>query len=677
MEPNGHGDAMARRLDRFTARCRMPVSRVRARSAHMSQYVLVQAARSDAADTKDTLFLCRAAVLSQDEDTVRAGAANGNSSFDGPLCFDPSVRLTARPSLFQDLGGVDVGFTADASCRSLQWIPKASMCNGVAVTLEAIHAPNSSSSSASATVNSHTSSDASPTQQRVRAWLANYEYKQMLHETLQRHLLLARGAIVELPAPSGLADSAAATVAFRVVSVYPDEAFVRVTPTTRVTLTTADDSSSVDGSDDDAAPAADTIASANVGSGAAPPKIGGLEKEQAALRDMILLPVENAELAERCGIEFPKGLLLCGPPGVGKTLLVRSVVHECRQRVPLQLQIINGAEIMTSGVGDAETALRRIFADAAAFARRTRGASVLFIDELDALCPTREASSATAHSRVVAQLLTLLDGVDTHARANVIVVGATNLPNAIDPALRRPGRFDRELFLAPPNVTERAKIFAMNMQDMPIRGDTASHDGSAEDADAAARMAFVEALAHKAIGYVGADIAALCREALAVATTRQFVAMARNQELDAWWRSWQRQSKPLYNANFSAVVAGNAWTANPIAIPLWFVAKQQQQTQQRASGGSAATRFFSFLRQRGADAGDSSDSSHVAKDSSADDQDAMQALEYAVLSPPESVHDATAFSVTMADFDQAMQVIVASSLRGASGFSYVPMCSLR
>ncbi|KAF1334296.1 Aaa family cdc48 subfamily, partial [Globisporangium splendens] len=642
------GYADAPRLDRFTTRCRVPASRIRARPSHVSQYVMVRAhvrANSIHKRTRDTLFICRAALDN--------GDTSDDAVFAGPLRFDASVCMAmASPLAFASLGGADAGYNGE-DAYDVQWIPKTKMRSAVAVTLEvriSVHKDGGDENE-----------EAVYDKTQAAEWLRDVQYRQLLIETLQHHFLVCRTAVVQLPLPStstGIDQSKDAVLEFKVVSVYPEEEFVRITPNTRVTLSTDSIADDEDGIVQDLT-ASDSVASRNA------PKIGGLEKEQAALREMILLPVEYADLSDRCGIEFPKGLLLCGPPGVGKTLLVRTIVHECSQQIPLQLKTINGAETLTSGVGDAETALRRIFTEAAEFARTMKGASVIFIDELDALCPKRDSSGVSAHSRVVAQLLTLLDGADKQARGNVVIVGATNLPNSIDAALRRPGRFDRELFIAPPNTAARKKIFQMNLQEMPI-----CVNGSEKE-----KHDFFDTLARKSIGYVGADIAALCREALAVATTRQFVAMAKDRELDTWWSEWKRHSnKSLYNANFSAVVAGNAWKASPIAIPLWFFAKQsatQKQQQDCADTSEVDANkpptYFSFLLQNGA--------RNVSVPTTTNDDDSINASELQYPDAPErkgedrSAAEAPSFEVTMADFEQAMQVVVASSLRGATGFA--------
>eukprot|EP00644_Phytophthora_capsici_P004707 jgi/Phyca11/565983/estExt2_Genewise1.C_PHYCAscaffold_190540 len=376
-----------------------------------------------------------------------------------------------------------------------------------------------------------------------------------------------------------------------------------------------------------------------------------MEDERAALRELILLPVAHPKLRSELGVEFPKGVLLCGPPGVGKTLLVRSVVHECRQveddygaMLDLKLQVINGSEIMTSGRGDAEQALRDTFETAVTHARSARhAASVIFIDELDALCPKREATgggASSTHSRIVAQLLTLLDGVEGGlSRENVVVAAATNLPNSIDPALRRPGRFDREIFVSPPNTALRKKIFNVHLNQTPY----AISGGSPDEADQQ-RDAFVGELAAKAVGYVGADIAALCREAVMVASTRHLVALSRDKDLQQWWADWKRRVEPLsamQNATttLGAVVAGRAWHANPTAIiPLWFLAKQTKDGE-RTSGQD----YFSFLL-------------------------GSEAKSFTLVPPTEDQKTET-FEVTMEDFDQAMQTVVPSALRGASGFT--------
>lgn len=215
--------------------------------------------------------------------------------------------------------------------------------------------------------------------------------------------------------------------------------------------------------------------------------LGGLGKELARVREMIELPIRRPEIFEHLGIEAPKGVLLSGPPGTGKTLLARAVAEECNAT----FFQINGPEIIGKHYGESEKQLRDVFKRAEA-----KAPSIVFIDELDAIAPKRDALAGDkqVERRIVAQLLTLLDG--TKGRGQTIVMAATNLPDSLDPALRRPGRFDREVVIGVPDRTGRREILAVHTRGMPL----------ADDVD-------LDALAAKTHGFVGADIAALCREA--------------------------------------------------------------------------------------------------------------------------------------------------------------------
>lgn len=589
--------AMQHMDDRFTGRCRVPAAAMLARGPAMSSYVVVKASHSDErVAATPSFFLCRAALQAPD----RSSSAGGCASFDG--CVRVPVKL-ARRLMIADAASIEE--------ERLHWIPQQRIRSAVSVVLDVV------------------SEDAA----KVHEYLQGPAYRQLLQDTLRHSLLICQGAIVHLPMPPALASNAGAVASFQVSAVYPDADFVYVTPSSRVTLSSVDEDASA-GTEADPIDADELPAQAPVPM-AGTSRMGGLDSERKALREMIMMPVTMAELSGQWDIEFPKGLLLCGPPGVGKTLLVRTVVQECSAEVPLLLKVINGSEILTSGIGDAEQTLRNIFLEAAAHARATNGAGVIFIDELDALCPARDTNGTMAHSRIVAQLLTLLDGgVSKHARENVIIVGATNLPNNIDPALRRPGRFDRELFISPPDPTTRKHIFRVHLQDVPLGDDQA-------------KETVLEQLAERSTGYVGADIAALCREAVTVATTRQFVAMRKDQELDRWWSDWKRHGRALTDSNLVSVVSGSAWRANPLAIPLWFLS---QQRQSGLSSGSAS--FFTFLLN-----GENSK------------QDKQQSCDQLVEKQLEQTLESSSFQVTMEDFDQAMQVVVASSLRGASGFA--------
>lgn len=212
--------------------------------------------------------------------------------------------------------------------------------------------------------------------------------------------------------------------------------------------------------------------------------IGGLHEEIQRVREMVELPLRHPELFQRLGIEPPKGVLLHGPPGCGKTLLARAVANESEAN----FFSINGPEIMSKFYGESEARLREIFQQA-----QQNSPSIIFIDELDAIAPKREEVTGEVERRVVAQLLALMDGLS--GRGNVIVIGATNRPGALDPALRRPGRFDREIEIAVPDKTGRHEILQIHTRGMPL----------AEDVD-------LKKLSNMTHGYTGADLSALGRE---------------------------------------------------------------------------------------------------------------------------------------------------------------------
>jgi len=212
--------------------------------------------------------------------------------------------------------------------------------------------------------------------------------------------------------------------------------------------------------------------------------IGGLHEEIQRVREMVELPLRHPELFQRLGIEPPKGVMLYGPPGCGKTLLARAVANESEAN----FFSINGPEIMSKFYGESEARLREIFQQA-----QQNSPSIIFIDELDAIAPKREEVTGEVERRVVAQLLALMDGLS--GRGNVIVIGATNRPSALDPALRRPGRFDREIEIAVSDKNGRYEILQIHTRGMPL----------ADDVD-------LEKLSKISHGYTGADMAALCRE---------------------------------------------------------------------------------------------------------------------------------------------------------------------
>ncbi|MEO5494025.1 MAG: CDC48 family AAA ATPase [Sphingomonas sp.] len=220
--------------------------------------------------------------------------------------------------------------------------------------------------------------------------------------------------------------------------------------------------------------------------------IGGMAATIDQLREMVELPLRYPELFQRLGVDPPKGVLLHGPPGTGKTRLARAVANES----DAQFFLINGPEIMGSAYGESESKLRQVFEEAAKHAP-----SIVFIDEIDSIAPKRGNVSGEAEKRLVAQLLTLMDGLE--ARANLVVIAATNRPEAIDEALRRPGRFDREIVIGVPDERGRREILGIHTRGMPL--------GDRVDLDELARTTY---------GFVGADLAALAREAAIEAVRR-------------------------------------------------------------------------------------------------------------------------------------------------------------
>jgi len=220
--------------------------------------------------------------------------------------------------------------------------------------------------------------------------------------------------------------------------------------------------------------------------------IGGLEREVARVREIVELPLKHSRIFERLGILAPKGVLLYGPPGTGKTLLARAVAAESR----VHFIHLNGPEIMRKFYGESEGKLREVFEEAA-----RRAPAILFIDEIDAVAPKRAEVPGEVEKRVVAQLLSLMDGFVS--RGQVIVIGATNIPEVLDPALRRPGRFDREIEIGVPNTQARLQILKIHSRAMPL--------GSDVD---------LQEIAEHSHGFVGADLEALCQEVGMIALRR-------------------------------------------------------------------------------------------------------------------------------------------------------------
>jgi transitional endoplasmic reticulum ATPase len=213
--------------------------------------------------------------------------------------------------------------------------------------------------------------------------------------------------------------------------------------------------------------------------------IGGLRNEIQKVREMIELPMRHPEIFDRIGIEAPRGVLLFGPPGTGKTLLAKAVANETNAN----FYSIGGPEIMSKFYGESEERLRDTFKQA-----QENAPSIIFIDEIDSIAPKREEVTGDVEKRVVSQLLTLMDGLES--RGKVVVIGATNRPDALDPALRRPGRFDREIEIGIPDQNGRLEVLEIHTRGMPVTNDV-----------------HLEDIAKRTHGFVGADLESVCREA--------------------------------------------------------------------------------------------------------------------------------------------------------------------
>ncbi len=281
-----------------------------------------------------------------------------------------------------------------------------------------------------------------------------------LLQVLQNRVI-SRGDLIELNIMGN-------KVTFAVVSYSPKAKAVRLTPSTKLSLS--------EKAVDEEMLKVPTVTYED---------IGGLDEEVKKVREMIELPLRHPELFDRLGIEAPKGVLLYGPPGTGKTLLAKAVAGETNSN----FISLSGPEIMSKYYGQSEENLREIFKQA-----EENSPSIIFIDEIDSIAPKRDEVTGEVERRIVAQLLALMDGLQT--RGKVIIIAATNRPNSIDPALRRPGRFDRELEIGIPNKKARLEILTVHTRGMPLT----------DEID-------LEQMANITHGYSGADIAALCKEA--------------------------------------------------------------------------------------------------------------------------------------------------------------------
>ncbi|MFB6156510.1 MAG: AAA family ATPase, partial [Haloferacaceae archaeon] len=290
------------------------------------------------------------------------------------------------------------------------------------------------------------------------------------------------GQTVQLPLGFGFMGGQGQAIPLKVASTEPSETVV-VNDSTEIRLSEQPAEQIAEGT-------------AGAGEGGAPDvtyeDIGGLEDELEQVREMIELPMRHPELFKRLGIEPPKGVLLHGPPGTGKTLIAKAVANE----IDAHFETISGPEIMSKYYGESEEQLRDIFDEAT-----ENAPAIVFIDELDSIAPKREEAGGDVERRVVAQLLSLMDGLDE--RGEVVVIGATNRVDAIDPALRRGGRFDREIEIGVPDRDGRKEILQVHTRTMPL----------AEGID-------LDEFADNTHGFVGADLESLAKEAAMTALRR-------------------------------------------------------------------------------------------------------------------------------------------------------------